>query len=119
MKKTKGVCGRCRLTVHKYCGLWQVSLTGTQIWWTVEVSAAFVRLEEGYDTALRDYYRKQVQQLNSLIALLVGDLPREQRQKIMTICTIDVHARDVVSNLIKSKVESASTFAWQSQLRHR
>ena len=96
-----------------------MSLTGTQVYWTVEVSGAFVRLEEGYETALRDYYRKQVQQLNSLISLLVGDLPKEQRQKIMTICTIDVHARDVVSMLVKEKVESSSTFAWQSQLRHR
>lgn len=38
----------------------QVALTGTQIYWTVEVAAAFARLEEGYENALRDYYRKQV-----------------------------------------------------------
>lgn len=38
----------------------QVALTGTQIYWTVEVTAAFARLEEGYENALRDYYRKQV-----------------------------------------------------------
>ncbi|XP_063612420.1 dynein beta chain, ciliary-like, partial [Penaeus indicus] len=97
----------------------QVALTGTQIYWTVEVTAAFARLEEGYENALRDYYRKQVQQLNALISLLLGELTRQQRQKIMTICTIDVHARDVVGRLISGKVESAAEFAWQSQLRHR
>lgn len=37
----------------------------------------------------------------------------------MTICTIDVHSRDVVSKLIQMKVENASTFQWVSQLRHR
>lgn len=37
-----------------------MALTGTQIYWTVEVNAAFARLEEGYENALRDYYRKQV-----------------------------------------------------------
>jgi len=37
----------------------------------------------------------------------------------MTICTIDVHSRDVVGKLITSKIESALAFMWQSQLRHR
>lgn len=37
----------------------------------------------------------------------------------MTICTIDVHSRDVVSKLIQMKVETASAFQWVSQLRHR
>ncbi|KAA0195810.1 hypothetical protein HAZT_HAZT000175, partial [Hyalella azteca] len=57
--------------------------------------------------------------MNSLISLLVGELPKGERQKIMTICTIDVHARDVVGTLVKEKIETASAFAWQSQLRHR
>ena len=38
----------------------QVSLCGTQIWWTTEVNMAFARLEEGYDNALKDYQKKQV-----------------------------------------------------------
>lgn len=80
---------------------------------------AFSRLEEGYDNALRDYYKKQVAQLSTLISLLLGDLTKQDRQKIMTICTIDVHSRDVVSKLIQMKVENASTFQWVSQLRHR
>lgn len=36
--------------------------------------------------------------------MLLGDLSPGDRQKIMTICTIDVHARDVVANLISQKV---------------
>lgn len=97
----------------------QVSLCGTQIWWTSEVNIAFSRLEEGYDNAIRDYYKKQVSQLSTLISLLLGDLTKQDRQKIMTICTIDVHSRDVVSKLIQMKVESASAFQWVSQIRHR
>lgn len=97
----------------------QVSLCGTQIWWTTEVNIAFSRLEEGYDNAIRDYYKKQVSQLSTLISLLLGDLNKQDRQKIMTICTIDVHSRDVVSKLIQMKVENATTFQWVSQLRHR
>ncbi|NXT54658.1 DYH17 protein, partial [Pluvianellus socialis] len=97
----------------------QVALTCTQIWWTTEVGIAFSRLEEGYESAMRDYNKKQINQLNALISLLIGNLTPGDRMKIMTICTIDVHARDVVAKMILAKVESAQEFTWQSQLRHR
>uniref|UniRef100_A0A673MZ54 Dynein beta chain, ciliary-like n=1 Tax=Sinocyclocheilus rhinocerous TaxID=307959 RepID=A0A673MZ54_9TELE len=97
----------------------QVALTGSQIWWATDVGIAFERVEEGFETALKDYNRKQISQLNSLINMLLGDLTPGDRQKIMTICTIDVHARDVVAKLISQKVTSGQAFAWLSQLRHR
>lgn len=97
----------------------QVSLCGTQIWWCTEVNLAFGRLEEGYDNALKDYLKKQIGQLSTLITLLLGELSKQDRQKVMTICTIDVHSRDVVAKLVQAKVETGQAFQWQSQLRHR
>uniref|UniRef100_A0A3B3Y5N1 AAA+ ATPase domain-containing protein n=1 Tax=Poecilia mexicana TaxID=48701 RepID=A0A3B3Y5N1_9TELE len=97
----------------------QVSLTGSQVWWATDVGIAFERVEEGFETALKDYNKKQITQLNSLIHMLLGDLSPGDRQKIMTICTIDVHARDVVGSLITQKVTNGQAFAWLSQLRHR
>ncbi|RLU17527.1 hypothetical protein DMN91_009762 [Ooceraea biroi] len=97
----------------------QPALCGTQIWWTSEVNMAFARLEEGFENALKDYQKKQIGQLNTLIAILRGELSENDRQKIMTICTIDVHARDVVGKLISIRAENSSNFQWQSQLRHR
>ncbi|XP_054026357.1 dynein axonemal heavy chain 17 [Dryobates pubescens] len=97
----------------------QVALTCTQIWWTTEVDMAFSRLEEGYENAMKEYNKKQIAQLNALISLLIGNLTPGDRMKIMTICTIDVHARDVVAKMIQVKVENAQEFTWQSQLRHR
>ncbi|XP_076154706.1 dynein axonemal heavy chain 17-like isoform X2 [Alosa pseudoharengus] len=97
----------------------QVALATTQIWWTTEVGIAFARQEEGYENAIKDYFKKQISQLNNLITLLIGELSRGDRQKIMTICTIDVHARDVVGKLIASKIDNVQAFMWQSQLRHR
>ncbi|KAM8838403.1 dynein axonemal heavy chain 11 [Synchiropus picturatus] len=97
----------------------QVGLTGSQVWWATDVGIAFARVEEGFDTALREYNRKQISQLNSLIHMLLGDLSPGDRQKIMTVCTIDVHARDVVANLVAQKVTTGQAFAWLSQLRHR
>uniref|UniRef100_A0A674GSU7 Dynein axonemal heavy chain 17 n=1 Tax=Taeniopygia guttata TaxID=59729 RepID=A0A674GSU7_TAEGU len=97
----------------------QVALTCTQIAWTSEVGVAFASLEKGYENALKDYNKKQIARLNALISLLLGNLSAGDRMKIMTICTIDVHARDVVAKMIQTKVETSQAFAWQSQLRHR
>uniref|UniRef100_A0A8B9DZR5 Dynein axonemal heavy chain 9 n=1 Tax=Anser cygnoides TaxID=8845 RepID=A0A8B9DZR5_ANSCY len=98
----------------------QVALSCTQIWWTTEVGIAFARVEEGYENAMKEYHKKQVTQLNTLVTMLIGQLSKGDRQKIMTICTIDVHARDVVAKMIAQKVcVCSSAFVWLSQLRHR
>eukprot|EP00058_Branchiostoma_floridae_P018235 XP_002603724.1 hypothetical protein BRAFLDRAFT_93046 [Branchiostoma floridae] len=97
----------------------QVALTMSQVWWTTEVTIAFGRLEEGYENAMKDYNKKQIQQLNTMILMLLGDLSSGDRQKLVTICTIDVHNRDVVGKMITNKTENAQAFLWLSQLRHR
>ncbi|KAM6210848.1 LOW QUALITY PROTEIN: dynein axonemal heavy chain 11 [Sarcoramphus papa] len=94
----------------------QVALTGSQIWWVSDVEMAFSRLEEGLASALKDCHKKQVTQLNALITVLLGELSSGDRQKIMTICTIDAHARDDVASLVAQKVTSSRAFAWLSQL---
>ena len=68
---------------------------------------------------MNEFVYIQVQQLNALISMLIGKLSSGDRQKIMTICTIDVHARDVITKLITTKVDNSQAFAWLSQLRHR
>ena len=65
--KSLFLCALCLENAFKYL-LWfsliQVALSGTQIWWTTEVNIAFARLEEGYENALKDYYKKQVQNMH-------------------------------------------------------
>ena len=39
------------------------------------------------------------------------------RTKIITIITIDVHARDVIDNFVTNKVTDSGSFAWQRQLK--
>jgi hypothetical protein len=50
--------------------------------------------------------------------MINGDLTKLDRKKLITLCTIDVHARDVVQRLIDERVEGATAFQWQSQLRY-
>ncbi|XP_025202252.1 dynein beta chain, ciliary-like, partial [Melanaphis sacchari] len=97
----------------------QTALCGVQIWWTAETNDAFAQLEIGHENALKEYNKKQIVQLNELIDLLLEDLTKGDRQKVNTICTIDVHCRDVVAKMIQQKIETSSAFQWQCQLRHR
>ena len=46
-----------------------------------------------------------------------GELTWSDRVKIITVITIDVHNRDVVTTLVSKKVESNVDFKWQSQLK--
>uniref|UniRef100_A0A8D3C858 Dynein, axonemal, heavy chain 6 n=1 Tax=Scophthalmus maximus TaxID=52904 RepID=A0A8D3C858_SCOMX len=58
------------------------------------------------------------QRLNSLAALVRGQLPTLHRSIITALITIDVHARDIVTDLVRQKVDSRTNFEWQRQLRY-
>lgn len=97
----------------------QLVLVAAQLYWTSEVLQAFEALEENNENAMKDYYDKQVDQLNHLIKAVQGDLNKKLRTKIMNLITIDVHARDIVDKLINENVTNNQAFLWQSQLRQR
>jgi len=103
--------------LFKYCA--QLSLTTSQVWWTLEVYSAFERLETGNDNALKDYLLVAVQGLATLTQLVATKLSSGDRMKMITMITIEVHARDIVQRLISARVDSSSDFAWQSQLKYR
>ena len=79
----------------------------------------FIETEFNKIIRLRVLHFDQISQLNALITMLIGSLSSGDRQKIMTICTIEVHNRDVVNKLISQRVENAQAFTWLSQVRHR
>ena len=96
----------------------QNTVVVTRTFFTQEVNEAFDELEEGNEDALKSSFDKQVSQLADLIDLINGELTGLDRKKLITLCTIDVHARDVVSRLIEERVEDGTCFQWQSQLRY-
>ena len=55
---------------------------------------------------------------SDLIDLINGPLSKNDRKKLITLCTVDVHARDVVARLIEERVEAGQCFQWHSQLRY-
>ena len=96
----------------------QNTIVVSRMFYTQEVNEAFDELEEGNEEALKLVWDKQVLQLKDLIDIINGELTKNERKKLITLCTIDVHARDVVQRLIDERVESGSCFQWQSQLRY-
>ena len=94
-------------------------ITTSQVWWTTDVYAAFDRLEQGNEVAVKEYVQVVIAGLEGLSRMVLGDLSKDARAKIKTIITIEVHARDVVQRLIDNKVDSSGAFAWQSQLKYR
>ncbi|KAG1695800.1 hypothetical protein DVH05_019139 [Phytophthora capsici] len=96
----------------------QVALLGSQIVWTEEVESALEEFENGTEDAIKKYYDVSTVRLEELIKLVQGQLAALDRQKIITLITVDVHARDVVQSLITKKVSSSLDFQWQSQLRY-
>lgn len=56
---------------------------------------------------------------SDLIDLINGPLSKNDRKKLITLCTVDVHARDVVQRMIEERVESGQCFQWQSQMRYQ
>jgi dynein heavy chain, axonemal len=96
----------------------QIALVSSQIVWTDEVESTLEELEGGQDDALRKYCDLCNQRLDGLIRLVQGSLSKDDRVKIVTVITNDVHNRDIISSFIQKKVETSADFNWQCQLRY-
>ncbi|RYG70338.1 hypothetical protein EON64_00425, partial [archaeon] len=95
----------------------QTVVTTTQIYWTEETETALEDLSGGQEDAVKRYLNVCDTRLGELIKLVLGSLTKGDRVKVITIITLDVHARDVIQKLIDEKVEGLEAFLWQQQLR--
>lgn len=48
----------------------------------------------------------------------LGELTKLERSVIGALITIDVHARDMITDMVRVQVDDASSFDWQKQLRY-
>ncbi|KAK3519072.1 hypothetical protein QTP70_016355, partial [Hemibagrus guttatus] len=92
----------------------QVVLCTSQIYWTLEVHEA---IRSGIN-GLKNYYDQLQSQLNDIVELVRGKLPKQTRTTLGALVTIDVHARDVVMEMIQKGVSSETDFQWLAQLRY-
>ncbi|XP_004691642.1 PREDICTED: dynein heavy chain 6, axonemal [Condylura cristata] len=95
----------------------QVILTISQIMWCRDLTECLERDSDQLE-ALEDFEKVNFERLNALAALVRGSLPKLHRNIITALITIDVHARDIVTELVQAKVEQVDSFDWQRQLRY-
>uniref|UniRef100_A0A8B9BSN7 Dynein axonemal heavy chain 12 n=1 Tax=Anser brachyrhynchus TaxID=132585 RepID=A0A8B9BSN7_9AVES len=89
----------------------QVVLCVSQMFWTSEVHEVLCNGPE-------DYYNTLQLQLSDIVELVRGKLSKQTRTTLGALVTIDVHARDVVMEMIRSGVQSETDFQWLAQLRY-
>ncbi|XP_041955531.1 dynein heavy chain 12, axonemal isoform X1 [Alosa sapidissima] len=92
----------------------QVVLCTSQMFWTLEVHEAIRSGSNG----LRNYHEQLQLQLNDIVELVRGKLPKQTRTTLGALVTIDVHARDVVMEMIEKGVSHETDFQWLAQLRY-
>uniref|UniRef100_A0A4W3JW30 Dynein axonemal heavy chain 6 n=1 Tax=Callorhinchus milii TaxID=7868 RepID=A0A4W3JW30_CALMI len=95
----------------------QVILTISQLMWCRDLHE---RLEGDHNhiEAMAQFEIANFERLNELAALVRGQLHFLHRSIITALITIDVHARDIVTDLVKEKVDAVTNFEWQRQLRY-
>lgn len=66
---------------------------------------------------MKSYLEKLNQQMDELIMQVRGELISNDRKKFNTVIIVDVHARDVIENLVRDGIIKSQEFEWESQLR--
>ncbi|CAF4396019.1 unnamed protein product, partial [Adineta steineri] len=89
-----------------------IVVAGSQTFWTTQVSEALEKKE------IVKYHKQQLHELDELRELVRGELTDNARETLKALIVIEVHARDVVINLIDEKVMNVNDFEWISQLRY-
>uniref|UniRef100_A0A8C3YTD1 Dynein axonemal heavy chain 12 n=1 Tax=Catagonus wagneri TaxID=51154 RepID=A0A8C3YTD1_9CETA len=92
----------------------QVVLCVSQMFWTSETQEVISGGTEG----LKKYYKELQNQLNDIVELVRGKLSKQTRITLGALVTIDVHARDVVMDMIEMGVSHDTDFQWLAQLRY-
>lgn len=68
--------------------------------------------------AVDKYLEKCTQDLLDLTDLVRGQLSNQDRMTLGALITIDVHARDVIQELVEAKIQRTTDFEWVSRLRY-
>lgn len=92
----------------------QAVLCVSQKFWTTLVHES---ISKGH-SAMEEYLAKNNSQIEEIVKIVRGKLSKMNRVTLQALIVLDVHARDVLTNLVENKVSSESDFDWLSQMRY-
>lgn len=97
----------------------QLIIAASMMFWTMKVESALTAMSKkgGKRNAMRELRRSWNSYLKKYTSMVRSDLSSLQRNKLVALITIEVHARDVVDKLLKDGVKDSSDFEWLKQLR--
>lgn len=91
-----------------------VVLCISQVYWALDVHDCLMGKNE-----MNEFYKKIQEDLTDIVALIRSkDLSNLNRNTIKSLIVIDVHAKDVVEDLVNKNVCSLDDFTWLAQLRY-
>lgn len=93
----------------------QVIIAVSSLIWTKGVEDA---LQGGGLKGLTKFDKTMNQLMDTLVTLVRGDLSSLARATLGALVVIEVHNRDVVTQMVKDKVSDATSFDWLAQLRY-
>ena len=97
----------------------QVVNTMDKVMWCYRTENVLKDLEQGKNPqVMNEWLEENLQWLLDLTFLIRKKLSKLQRKVIVVLATINVHARDIVRELISSECDSPASFLWQKQLRY-
>lgn len=91
----------------------QCLIACSQITWTHFVEESIPILKN-----LKDFETTVSNQIEEIVTLVRGNLNQIERVTLGSMIVIEVHSRDIISELIQKRVNKKDDFSWQSQLRY-
>jgi dynein heavy chain len=93
----------------------QVVLNASQVHWTSDVEKA---LDEGGHEGIKVYLAELEQQLSGTVMLVRQKLSKLAKISVNALIVIDVHAKDVIAELVNLNISDKAAFEWVKQLRY-
>lgn len=95
----------------------QIVLTVSQTMWCRDVTE-ILDSEDDRMEMLKDFEKLSFTKLTELAAIVRQEIPELLRMSLASLITLDVHARDIITDMVRLEVDDTQNFEWLKQQRY-
>ena len=92
----------------------QCVLNVSQLYWTRDTEEG---MRKKGNKGLQEYNEVLEKQLHGIVQTVRGNLTKNQRRLMQALCTLDVHAKAVIEEMMAKGCKDKTEFEWLSQMR--